>query len=131
VIDQIVQPKKRLNYKTFDPTLELLLPGGWKKAANRADGAAYRSNSELYVIISGIEIDHKRWIHVTVSRLRRLPTWWELKMVKNLFIGLGKSALQVLPAHREYINLQPYCLHLWHCLDGNPVPDFRLLMGMI
>lgn len=125
------EKQRRLFDKTFDPTLELILPAGWKKAENRADGASYRSDHGLYVIISGIEIDHKRWIHVSVSRKSRLPSWDDLKIVKNLFIGLDKKALQVLPAYKEYINLHPYCLHLWYCLDGDPVPDFRLGTGMI
>lgn len=27
-------------------------------------------------------------------------------------------------AEDKYINLHPTCLHLWHCLDGDVVPDF-------
>lgn len=130
-IDALPEEQRRLFDRTFDPTGDLHLPIGWKKAANRQDGAAYRNDLGLYVIISGIEIDNKRWIHVSVSRKSRLPSWDDLKIVKNLFIGLEEKALQVLPAHSEYFNLHPYCLHLWHCLDGDPIPDFRLGTGMI
>lgn len=130
-IDALPEKQRRLFDRTFDPTLELVLPIGWKKAATRADGAAYRNDRGLYVIISGIVIDHKRWIHVSVSRKSRLPSWDDLKIVKNLFVGLEKKAFQVLPAYKEYVNIHPYCLHLWHCLDGDLVPDFRLGTGMI
>lgn len=130
-IAALPEKQRRLFDRTFDPTLELVLPAGWEKAKSGADGAAYRNDHGLYVIISGIEIDHKRWIHVSVSRKSRLPSWSDLKVVKNLFIGLEKKALQVLPAHKEYVNLHPYCLHLWHCLDGDSVPDFRLGTGTI
>ena len=40
------------------------------------------------------------------------------------FVGRERVALQVLPQESKYINLNPYCLHLWACLDGEAVPDF-------
>lgn len=123
----------------FDPTdsgaphggLEISLPIGWEIVARRRDGKMYANDHGLKVIVSGIEIDERHWIHVSVSRRSRLPSWGDLKAVKNIFIGPERKALQVLPAQSDYVNHHPYCLHLWHCLDGDPVPDFRLGAGMI
>ncbi len=77
------------------------------------------------------ESDGKRWMHVSLSRPDRLPTWEDLKLVKSTLIGKDKLAIQVLPPEAEYVNTHPYCLHLWHCLDGRAVPDFRGAAGQI
>jgi hypothetical protein len=71
------------------------------------------------------ERDGRRWVHVSLSTPDRLPTWDELKRAKSIFVGDDRTALQVLPPLSEYVNRHPYCLHLWYCLDGDVVPDFR------
>lgn len=76
------------------------------------------------------ESDGRRWVHVSCSRPSKLPSWEDLREVKDTFIGRDRRALQVLPPAAEYINIHPHCLHLWSCLDGEPVPDFRIA-GMI
>jgi hypothetical protein len=80
---------------------------------------------DLTVLVSGmVEEDKKRWLHVSVSRRSRLPSWEDLKLVKATFIGEDKTAIQVFPSQDKYVNFHPYVLHLWHCVDGDPVPDF-------
>lgn len=80
----------------------------------------------LYVIVSGcVEGDGRRWIHVSCSRSDRLPSWSDLRKVKDAFIGRERKAIQVLPPASEYVNFHPYVLHLWCCLDGDGLPDFR------
>jgi hypothetical protein len=71
------------------------------------------------------ERDGKRWIHISVSHRDRIPTWDELRHVKDWMIGKDKLAIQVLPPDDQYVNIHPRTLHLWHCLDGDPVPDLR------
>jgi len=71
------------------------------------------------------EADGKRWVHVSVSHRDRIPTWDEMRAVKDWAIGRDKLALQVMPPDAEYVNHHPRTLHLWHCLDGNVTPDFR------
>lgn len=102
------------------------IPFDWVIAQIGKDGAAYRHMlSELTVIESGAkEQDNRRWLHVSVSHPRRLPTWDELKTVKAIWIGDDKDAYQVLPKASKYVNIDPHCLHLWHCLDSIPLPDF-------
>lgn len=85
----------------------------------------------LLVIWSGrIEKDGRRWIHASCSRPSRLPSWEDLREVKDTFIGRDRRALQILPPHTEYVNIHKHVLHLWHCLDDGGLPDFRI-DGMI
>lgn len=80
----------------------------------------------LLVIASGAtEADGKRWIHVSLSRPSRLPSWEDVREVKDTFIGPDRKAIQVLPPKAEYVNVHRYTLHLFCCLDGDPLPDFR------
>ena len=108
----------------FDPAPRVL-PYGWRMLRKSEDGASYRSGDGLVVIISGaVELDGRRWIHLSVSRRDSLPDWSDLREVKNLFLGREALAVQVLPPESRYINIHPFVLHLWRCLDGEPVPDF-------
>jgi hypothetical protein len=85
----------------------------------------------LVVIVSArVEADGKRWMHVSCSRPNRLPTWDDLRRVKDVFIGKNRKAIQVMPPASEYVNIAKFALHLWCCLDGDGLPDFRTA-GMI
>lgn len=42
-----------------------------------------------------------------------LPSWEDLRRVKDIFIGREVEAYQVLPKESEYVNVHPFCLHLW------------------
>jgi len=86
----------------------------------------------MSLILSGAyEMDKKRWLHLSIARPDRLPTWDELKTAKTLFLGRETMAIQVMPPESKYVNQHPYCLHLWHCLDGDPCPDFTAGTGSI
>lgn len=83
-------------------------------------------SSKLAVICSAtVEEDGRRWMHVSCSKPRCLPTWEDIRLVKDTFIGRERRAIQVLPPESEYVNLHPYVLHLWSCLDDDGLPDFR------
>ena len=104
-----------------------VLPAGWwRHRAMTSLQRAYVNHDGLRVIITvSREADGKRWLHVSCSHQDRLPSWDELREVKDIFIGRDELAVQVLPSETEYVNHHPYVLHLWHCLDGRPLPDFR------
>jgi hypothetical protein len=81
----------------------------------------------LKVIVTGMPYqDKKRWIHLSCSRKAFLPSWQDLKDVKATFIGPDKLAIQVLPREDKFVNLYSHVLHLYHCLDGDPIPDFTM-----
>jgi hypothetical protein len=86
---------------------------------------------DVMVLVSeSVESDDRIWLHVSVSRPNRLPTWADLRRVKDAFIGKDRKAIQVLPAQSEYVNIHPYVLHLFACLEGDPLPDFRRGTGI-
>lgn len=72
-----------------------------------------------------LERDGRLWQHVSISRPDRLPTYKEMCDTKDQLIGPDKKAIQVFAPKSEHVNIHPYCLHLWHCVDEDVLPDFR------
>lgn len=101
------------------------LPEGWTILEKRFDGAALRRRDGLAVIISAsVEADGHPWLHVSLSRKKQLPSWSDIRLVKNLFIGGDRYAYQILPPQDRYVNINPFVLHLWSPLDHQPIPEF-------
>lgn len=57
------------------------------------------------------------WDHVSVSpgnpNRQKCPTWEEMCAIKDMFFEKEEVAIQYHPAESEYVNMHPYCLHLW------------------
>lgn len=63
------------------------------------------------------------WEHVSVSCTNRCPTWTEMCIVKNIFWEDEEVAIQYHPAKHDYVNLHPYCLHIWKPISADmPMP---------
>ncbi len=62
------------------------------------------------------------WLHVSVSRPNKLPSWGDVREVKDIFIGRDRCAIHMVPPEEYYVNLHPYTLHLFTRLDGPTVP---------
>lgn len=78
------------------------------------------------VIVTVAPHDGKRWLHVSVSRAKYIPSYEDLVDVKRTFVTDVVQAIQVFPTRERHINIHPYSLHLWACLDssGDGLPDF-------
>lgn len=66
------------------------------------------------------------WEHVSVSipGINRTPTWGEMCFVKNAFWPEEDAVVQYHPAKEDYVNMHPFCLHLFRPVDGKfPKPD--------
>ena len=114
------------------PIVMLRPPEPWTLTEQGSDGAAYRHANGLRVIWSAArEADGRIWLHVSLSRADRMPTYRDLKHVKVAFIGNQRKAIMVIPEQREHVNLHPFCLHLFSCLEEDPLPDFTRGTGMI
>lgn len=118
-----------LGWETTDALVAEVLPrgapAGWTLIARSSDGASYRHSNGLAAILSvANELDGKRWVHLSVSRSNRLPSWTELTEARDAFLGPEALCVQVLAPKSRHINIHAHCLHLWQCLDGDPVPDF-------
>lgn len=111
-----------------------VLPYSWEKVADiPIEGQVYVSRWGLRVIVTAdFERDDRLWLHVSLSKKHKLPSWDDVREVKDLFIGKDRLAIQVLPPESEYVNCHPHTLHLWSCLEGpRIVPDFRQDNGLI
>lgn len=95
----------------------IIYPLGLKKIA--AIRFVHQLIPDLIVLRSKAYMkDGSVWIHVSVSRRNRNPSWEEIMKVKNEFIGEDKEAYQVLSAKKDHVNLHPFCFHLWSRVDG-------------
>lgn len=65
------------------------------------------------------------WLHVSVSFPNRLPSWADMREVKETFCGKERESYMVLPPEKQYVNDHPFVLHLWCAIDGPVLPDFR------
>lgn len=101
------------------------------------DGAVFRRGSLQVIMSLGRYDDGRLWVHVSVcgrtgSHRFYLPSWEELKRVKDDFIGRDAWAYQVLPAQVEYVNHNEHVLHLYALLAGKPaLPDFTRGLGTL
>lgn len=76
------------------------------------------------------------WEHVSLhaieikkgKRIERIPTWEEMCEVKDLFFEEDETVIQFHPAKEEYVNDNPYVLHLWRQAGINhPLPPNILI----
>ena len=64
-------------------------------------------------LLRAIASDGEGWEHVSVSNPARCPTWDEMCWIKSLFWDEEDCVFQFHPPRSEYVNVHPYCLHLW------------------
>ena len=71
------------------------------------------------------------WEHVSVTpggKKSRCPTWDEMCAIKNMFFDEEEVVMQLHPAKSEYVNIHPYCLHLWRPLEREiPLPPVEFV----
>ena len=60
-----------------------------------------------------------------------MPTYDDISLVKKVFIGEDKKAIMIFPEKKYHVNIHSFCLHLWHCLDGDGLPEFSHGLGTI
>lgn len=77
--------------------------------------AAIKAIDRLHIEMLGAD---GGWEHVSVSYKNRVPTWDEMCKVKDMFWKDNECVVQYHPPKSEYVNVHPYCLHLWKKSDG-------------
>lgn len=106
---------------------DIPLPAGWKALGMSTPFALWAVNiaRELRVGVSeAIEVDGRRWRHVSASKPKRVPNYEEMCLVKNIFVGEDMEAYSVWAPKARHVNIHPYCLHFWCPVDGPVLPDF-------
>jgi hypothetical protein len=71
------------------------------------------TNKPPLTVIFSYAVDGYEWEHVSVSYSNRCPTWDEMCRVKDMFFYDTECVIQFHPAKKDYVNIYPYCLHLW------------------
>ncbi len=97
-----------------EPHLRRPIPGDWNQASFNGWRFWFIHKGGLRAMLSTDTLDNgSTWLHLSISHENRLPTWDELKMAKDAFIGRNHEAVQVLPKDEDFVNLHKFCLHLW------------------
>lgn len=82
----------------------------------------YVKGRSFYVIVS----NGGGWEHVSVSpgnqKRQICPTWEEMCAIKDMFFEPEERVVQFHPPQSEYVNMYPYCLHLWRPTGGVEMP---------
>lgn len=105
---------------------------GWRIVQRATDGYAARRHDGLAAIISGrVEQDGKRWLHLSVSRPKGLPTYHDLKAAKRDWLGDTRYGYQVFAPTSDHVNIGEV-LHIFACVDQPmALPDFTGGTGSI
>jgi hypothetical protein len=113
------------------------VPPSWTLVEEILNGAAFvRGSIQVLMSVARYE-DGNIWIHASACGRRGkkdfyLPSFEELKRVKNDFIGADRWAYQVFPDEKHYVNQHPCVLHLFSLFENRPaLPDFTRGTGGI
>lgn len=78
------------------------------------------TSPKLFVIAStGLGWDH---VSVSLSNAKRLPTWDEMKKIRDMFFLPDEWAVQYNPPPSENISIDDFVLHLWRPQFGYSCP---------
>lgn len=123
-----VIPRYDTEMEWLNDMLPRVLPFRWELVKQNRDGAMFLVRGldrRMSVIVSGaVELDGRRWIHLSCANPDRLPSWEDLVEVKTAILGGEATAYQVIPPKAQHVNIHPNCLHLFACADGPILPDF-------
>ena len=61
--------------------------------------------------------DGRDWIHISMSRRSRMPSYEDMAKVKRDFLGEDVEAYQVFAKTEDHVNIHSFCLHLWAPMD--------------
>ena len=86
-----------------------IVDSGFDGMACYINDKRYKAPREMAIIASWAG----GWEHVRASLRNRCPTWDEMCLVKDIFWRDDECVVQFHPPKNEYINVHPYCLHLW------------------
>jgi len=114
------------SYLPLSEYVPRVLPSGWSIIDRFGDGYRLQLRDGLRVIVSTADFpDGRDWMHVSMSRVDRLPSYGDMKHVKEVLIGNDRWAAQFFPPAADHVNIHQFCLHLWCPLTGElPWPNF-------
>jgi hypothetical protein len=80
----------------------------------------------------GQKFTEQIWEHVSCSKYydvkRYIPSWDDMCLIKSLFWEQEDCVIQYHPPKSEYVNNNPYVLHLWRLVGFDmPLPPRELI----
>jgi hypothetical protein len=118
------------------PTLEIQQREGLQIIRENCDelNRAWRVKRGVFrsglILASVATYDDGLWYHVSFSLKDKIPSYEQTLFVRGSIFPASAKVIQVFPPVDEHYNFHPNCLHLWSCLEGDRLPDFRS-MGMV
>ena len=111
----------------------LRIPPGWVVVQEGMDGRMWKHRATGMSVLASLNVeeDNKQWLHLSVAHPSRMPTYKNLAYLKRHWAGDDRKCIMVFPEASMHVNFHPYCLHLFSCMEGDPLPDFTWGMGMI
>jgi hypothetical protein len=104
------------------------LAGKWRWDPFGPDGVVGDTPDGRSVIITAAETPDDGfydWIHASVARPDRLPSYHDLVTLKAGVWGDDGFAYQVFASSDRHVSIHNFALHLWGRADGrNVLPDF-------
>lgn len=64
-----------------------------------------------------VRIENGRW-HLSISTPSASPSYKEIKEARYRFIPNDVTMGQLFPPREEFVNLHPYCHHLWEIKEN-------------
>lgn len=96
------------------------LTGRYGSPPNSGPNGRFIIHLDKRRIVLILASDGLGWEHVSVTiwnpdhtSAERCPTWEEMCWAKDMFWEPEEAVIQIHPKQSEYVNGQPYCLHLW------------------
>lgn len=108
----------KANNKEIEKFMVLHLVLGMGEGNNGAFLIPYKSH-DLAVISS----DEGGWDHVSVSLRNRIPNYFEMCFIKDLFFSPEETVVEFHVPKDKHVNNFKNCLHLWRDQkDGHKLP---------
>ena len=98
-------------------------------------GAGYKDTRSQLQVIATVSLrgdygDDRAWLHVSVAHHGRVPTYTEVKKIKDMWFTEDEKAIMVFPPKKFHVNKYENCLHLYGVIEGDdPLPEFSGIVG--
>jgi hypothetical protein len=106
-------------------------PAGWRVTQPWGFGYVLAHTNGLRAIIDcSQKMDDRWWVHVSVSRASRTPSYEDMAHAKADFLG-SRYAYSVWAPEDTHVNIHAHCLHLWALVDkdrGQALPEFSAVL---
>lgn len=88
-------------------------------------GGTLKYRADVFAFMAGLD---DIWEHVSVSTKKRCPTWNEMCLFKDIFWAPDEACVQFHPPRSQYVNVHPFCLHIWRQVDGEVLLPPKILI---